>query len=218
MNQLALVKNYLRASQGINNKAVNEALSELFIEEEDHQVITDFCQDESYKKIRLFEHQSTHTMPLTPSGLHSDLKSTSSSSSDALQHISTRRTTGKFRYNKLISILNSDGNNLSSFAKRTIFSRMRWSSLPKAETPSSLKSSPTGSSKRYVNTELLLSNMSKGRHDCYAACLYTCYDLMRPDVVLEQSWRNGIQDFAMPYFIQVPLHLMLYLTTALDSS
>jgi hypothetical protein len=50
MNQLALVKNYLRASQGINNKAVNEALSELFIEEEDHQVITDFCQDEFYKK------------------------------------------------------------------------------------------------------------------------------------------------------------------------
>ena len=57
--------------------------------------------------------------------------------------------------------------------------------------------------KRYVNTELLLSNIFKGRHDCYAACLYTCYDLMRPDVVLEQSWRNGIQDFAMPYFIQV---------------
>jgi len=26
---------------------------------------------------------------------------------------------------------------------------------------------------------------------------------MRPDVVLEQSWRNGITDFAMPYFIQV---------------
>ena len=28
---------------------------------------------------------------------------------------------------------------------------------------------------------------------------------MRPDVVLEQSWRNGITDFAMPYFIQVIL-------------
>lgn len=48
MNQLALVKNYLRASQGINNKAVNEALSELFIEEEDHQVITEYFQKESY--------------------------------------------------------------------------------------------------------------------------------------------------------------------------
>ena len=48
MNQLALVKNYLRASQGINNKAVNEALSELFIEEEDHQVITNFCQNKFY--------------------------------------------------------------------------------------------------------------------------------------------------------------------------
>jgi clathrin heavy chain len=27
--------------------------------------------------------------------------------------------------------------------------------------------------------------------------LYACYDLIRPDVVLEVSWRNGLHDFTM---------------------
>ena len=38
VNHLALVKPYLRAVQGNNNKAVNEALADLFIEEEDYEV------------------------------------------------------------------------------------------------------------------------------------------------------------------------------------
>jgi len=39
--------------------------------------------------------------------------------------------------------------------------------------------------------------------ECFAACLYTCYDLITPDVALEVSWRKGMTDFAMPYLIQV---------------
>ena len=31
--------------------------------------------------------------------------------------------------------------------------------------------------------------------------LYACYDLLRPDVILELSWRNGLNDFTMVYFI-----------------
>merc|ERR1712070_1117766 len=39
--------------------------------------------------------------------------------------------------------------------------------------------------------------------DCFAACLYTCYDYVRPDVALELAWRKNMLDFAMPYLIQV---------------
>ena len=39
--------------------------------------------------------------------------------------------------------------------------------------------------------------------ECFAACLFTCFELVRPDVVLELSWRHNIYDYAMPYFIQV---------------
>merc|ERR1712187_1075694 len=38
--------------------------------------------------------------------------------------------------------------------------------------------------------------------ECFAACLYTCYDLLRPDVALELAWRKNMLDFAMPYLIQ----------------
>ncbi len=38
--------------------------------------------------------------------------------------------------------------------------------------------------------------------ECFSACLYQCYDLIRPDVILELSWRFNIMDFAMPYMIQ----------------
>eukprot|EP01127_Copromyxa_protea_P002769 TRINITY_DN1272_c0_g1_i1.p1 TRINITY_DN1272_c0_g1~~TRINITY_DN1272_c0_g1_i1.p1 ORF type:complete len:1717 (+),score=471.10 TRINITY_DN1272_c0_g1_i1:887-6037(+) len=37
---------------------------------------------------------------------------------------------------------------------------------------------------------------------CFSACLYTCYDLIRPDVVLELAWRHQITDFIFPYLIQ----------------
>lgn len=33
--------------------------------------------------------------------------------------------------------------------------------------------------------------------------LYACYDLIRPDLVLEISWRHGLHDFTMPYMINM---------------
>merc|ERR1719183_2460192 len=39
--------------------------------------------------------------------------------------------------------------------------------------------------------------------ECFCACLYTCYDFVRPDVALELAWRKNMLDFAMPYLIQV---------------
>jgi clathrin heavy chain len=46
-------------------------------------------------------------------------------------------------------------------------------------------------------------------HDkaCFAACLFSCYDLVKPDVAIELAWRNGYTDFVMPYIIQYTRHL-----------
>lgn len=51
--------------------------------------------------------------------------------------------------------------------------------------------------------ELLQFFIEIGRKDCFAAGLYICYDMLRPDVVFELSWRHNLQNFAMPYMIQV---------------
>jgi len=53
----------------------------------------------------------------------------------------------------------------------------------------------------------------QNNRECFAACLYTCYDLISPDIALELAWRRGMMDFAMPYLVQV---LREY-TTRLDA-
>lgn len=45
--------------------------------------------------------------------------------------------------------------------------------------------------------------LEEGNYECFSAALYHCYDLLRPDVILELAWKNNITDFAMPYMIQV---------------
>ena len=54
-----------------------------------------------------------------------------------------------------------------------------------------------------VAEELLAYFLDKKAYDCFAACLFQCYDLLHPDVILELAWRHKIMDFAMPYLIQV---------------
>ena len=54
-----------------------------------------------------------------------------------------------------------------------------------------------------VAEDLIAWFLEIGRRDCFAASLYSCYDLLRPDVILELAWRHNIMDFAMPYVVQV---------------
>ena len=42
-----------------------------------------------------------------------------------------------------------------------------------------------------------------GNKECFAALLYICFDLLSPDIVEELSWQHGLNDFYMPYRIQV---------------
>ena len=97
VNHLGLVKSYLRAVQGTNNKAVNEALADLFIEEEDYQVR---IQDRINFFLRHFHRpwgrQSMLTIALMPSVLLSDSKNTNFSNSDVSLPIFTNKITGKY--------------------------------------------------------------------------------------------------------------------------
>lgn len=54
-----------------------------------------------------------------------------------------------------------------------------------------------------IAEELLLFFTKEKKQAAFTACLYKCYDLLRPDVVMEVAWRHGLQDYAMPYLVQV---------------
>jgi clathrin heavy chain len=51
--------------------------------------------------------------------------------------------------------------------------------------------------------QLLRFFVDESMPEAFCACLYTCYDYVRPDVALELAWRKNNLDFAMPYLIQV---------------
>ncbi|KAL1920539.1 uncharacterized protein VTP21DRAFT_916 [Calcarisporiella thermophila] len=59
-----------------------------------------------------------------------------------------------------------------------------------------------------VAEDLLRYFVEVANRECFAACLFTCYDLLRPDVVIELAWRHQLYDFAMPYIIQVTREYM----------
>ncbi|OEL38632.1 Clathrin heavy chain 1 [Dichanthelium oligosanthes] len=42
----------------------------------------------------------------------------------------------------------------------------------------------------------------QGKRECFASCLFICYDLIRPDVALELAWMNNMVGFAFPYLLQ----------------
>lgn len=50
--------------------------------------------------------------------------------------------------------------------------------------------------------ELMRFIMEKEDKELFAAMLYTCYELIQPDVALEVAWRSDLMEFVMPYFIQ----------------
>ncbi|CAG7562876.1 unnamed protein product [Fusarium equiseti] len=59
------------------------------------------------------------------------------------------------------------------------------------------------SAKIDIVSDLVQYFVDIGHRECYTGMLYACYDLIRPDLVLELSWRHGLMDFSMPYMINM---------------
>ena len=51
--------------------------------------------------------------------------------------------------------------------------------------------------------ELLRYFVESNDREYFITCLYICYDLLRPDVVLELAWQAGLENIMMPYICQV---------------
>lgn len=50
--------------------------------------------------------------------------------------------------------------------------------------------------------ELLRFFVQSDEPECFSSCLYTCYEHISSDVVLELAWRHNLMNFAMPFMIQ----------------
>merc|ERR1739846_186755 len=161
VNHLQLVKPYLRSVQNLNNKAVNEALNGLLINEEDYNGLkTSIDAFDNFDNIALAQQLERHELI-------------------EFRRIAAYLYKGDNRWKQSVELCKKD--NLFKDA-------MEYAAESKnAE----------------VAEELLAYFLDKKAYDCFAACLFQCYDLLHPDVILELAWKNNIMDFAMPYLIQV---------------
>merc|ERR1712176_964118 len=160
-NHLQLVKPYLRSVQNLNNKAVNEALNGLLINEEDYNGLkTSIDAFDNFDNIQLAQTLEKHELI-------------------EFRRIAAYLYKGNNRWKQSVALCKKD--NLFKDA-------MEYAAESKnAE----------------VAEELLAYFLDKKAYDCFAACLFQCYDLLHPDVILELAWKHNIMDFAMPYLIQV---------------
>ncbi|KAI4455202.1 clathrin heavy chain related [Holotrichia oblita] len=164
---LQLVKSYLRSVQSLNNKAINEALNSLLIEEEDFQGLrTSIDAFDNFDNIGLAQSLEKHELT-------------------EFRRIAAYLYKRNNRWKQSVELCKKD---------KLFRDAMEYT----AE-----------SRQGDLAEELLAWFLERKAYDCFSACLYHCYDLLRPDVILELAWRHNIMDFAMPYMIQVTRELTL---------
>ncbi|XP_060806534.1 clathrin heavy chain [Amyelois transitella] len=157
---LQLVKAYLRSVQSLNNKAVNEALNSLLIDEEDYQGLrTSIDAFDNFDTIALAQQLEKHELT-------------------EFRRIAAYLYKGNNRWKQSVELCKKD----ALYADAMEYA---------AE-----------SRQPEVAEELLNWFLERDNYECFSACLYQCYDLLKPDVVIELAWRHNIMDFAMPFLIQ----------------
>ncbi|XP_022666531.1 clathrin heavy chain 1-like [Varroa jacobsoni] len=158
---LPLVKAYLRSVQPLNNKAINEALNGLLIDEEDFTGLrASIDAFDNFDNIALAQKLEKHELI-------------------EFRRIAAYLYKGNNRWKQSVELCKAD---------RLFRDAMEYAAESK---------------NRETAEELLEWFLEEGNYECFGAMLFQCYDLLKPDVIMELAWRHGITDFAMPYFIQV---------------
>ena len=159
-NVLALAAPFLRSVQSANNYDVNEALNDIFIEEEEPENLkTSILKYSAYDQLSLAKKIENH--PLL------EFKRIS-----ALVYRKNKKFAESIEISKKLN-----------FFKDAIDTALE------------------SGKEQYVN-DLLKYFAEKKDKESFAACLYTCYEFIKPDVAMELAWRYGMTEMCMPFMIQ----------------
>lgn len=157
---IPLITKYLQHVQRENNDAVNDALNELHIEEENHKALRESIDlYDNFDKIEVASKLENHELA-------------------EFRRISTHLFKMCEKWERSIEMSKKD--NMWQDAMETCAQ----SKDPK------------------LAGDLLQYFVDNDEKESFAAMLFTCYELLKPDVVLEIAWRKGLMDFAMPFMIQ----------------
>ena len=157
---LALIEPFLKSVQNQNVAAVNEALNEIYVENEDYEALrSSITEYDNFESLNLAQQIENHELL-------------------EFRRIAAIIYRKNGKWDKSIGISKKD--ELWKDAIETV-----------AE-----------SKDMHLTEELLRFFMETGEKELFASMLYTCYELIKPDVAMEVAWRFGLMEYAMPYFIQ----------------
>ncbi|XLR37495.1 hypothetical protein HN51_024244 [Arachis hypogaea] len=157
---LRLVKPYMVAVQSNNVSAVNEALNEIYVEEEDYDRLRESIDlHDNFDQIGLAQKIEKHELL-------------------EMRRVAAYIYKKAGRWKQSIALSKKD--NLYKDAMETA----------------------SQSGDRELAEELLVYFIDQGKKECFASCLFVCYDLIRADIVLELAWMHNMIDFAFPYLLQ----------------
>jgi clathrin heavy chain len=158
---LHLIKKYLEIVQENDLKEVNEALHDLYIEEEDYEALKNSIDEYSnFDRIKLAKQLEDHEL---------------------------------LEFRRISALLYKKGKQFKQSIELSKKDKLYKDAMETA----------AESRDQEICESLLKYFVDNNLKYCFSACLYTCYDFVRPDVALEYAWRYKIQDMAMPYLIQV---------------
>ena len=158
---LPLALNFLKSVQSQNNYDVNEALNEIFVEDEDSQSLkSSILEYSSFDQLSLAKKIENH--PLLE-----------------FRRISALVYRKNKKYQQSIDI-----------SKKLEYYKDAIETALESTSPE-------------ICEELLRFFASEIQDkECFCACLYTCYEYIKPDVAMELAWRYNFFEFLMPYMIQ----------------
>jgi clathrin heavy chain len=168
----------------LNIEAVNDAYNDLLIEEEDYKTLRDSIDSfDNFNNIGLAQRLEKHEL-LEFRRLAAHLYKVG-----LRPHVPYGRDTNRLgqknnKWDESISLSKAD--------------KLYKDSMVTAATSASPE----------VAEELLSYFVHIGNKECFAAMLFICFDLLRSDVIEEMSWQHGLNDFYMPYKIQVQRSLV----------
>lgn len=157
---LALIEPFLKSVQNQNVAAVNEALNEIYVENEDYESLrASITEYDNFESLHLAQQIENHELL-------------------EFRRIAAIIYRKNEKWDKSIEISKKD--ELWKDAIETV-----------AE-----------SDDMRLAEDLLRFFMETGEKELFASMLYTCYELIKPDVAMEVAWRFGLTEYAFPYFIQ----------------
>ncbi|XP_010461980.1 PREDICTED: clathrin heavy chain 2 isoform X1 [Camelina sativa] len=157
---LKLIKPYMIAVQSNNVSAVNEALNEIYVEEEDYDRLRESIDlHDSFDQIGLAQKIEKHELV-------------------EMRRVAAYIYKKAGRWKQSIALSKKD--NMYKDCMETA----------------------SQSGEHELAEQLLVYFIEQGKKECFATCLFVCYDLIRPDVALELAWINNMMDFAFPYLLQ----------------